>query len=91
MSQYPDWFRRADAAILSYLSRERPTYTPLIANRLGMPTDYAEERVENLVDAGLVEPVSAEVVYRITERGEHQLAAYTEHEGAPEPGLVVPS
>ena len=89
MPQHPDWFRGADAAILSYLSEERPTYVPLIANRLGMPTEYAQRRVDRLVESELVEPVSAEVVYRITERGERQLSAYTEREGVPEPGLVA--
>ncbi|WP_436931076.1 hypothetical protein [Halosimplex halobium] len=89
MSQHPDWFRSADAAILDHLSEERPTYVPLLANRLGMPTDYARQRVDRLVERDLVEPVTAETVYRITERGERRLAAYTEREGAPEPGLVV--
>ncbi|WP_436927825.1 hypothetical protein [Halosimplex amylolyticum] len=89
MPQHPDWFRGADAAILSYLSRERPTYVPLIANRLGMPTDYVQERTDKLVESDLVEPVSAEVVYRITEDGERHLEAYTEREGVPEPGLVA--
>jgi predicted transcriptional regulator len=89
MSQHPDWFRGADAAILSHLSEERPTYVPIIANRLGMPTEYTERRVDKLAEGGLVEPVSAEVVYRITDRGERFLDAYTEREGAPEPGLVV--
>jgi DNA-binding PadR family transcriptional regulator len=89
MSQHPDWFRSADAAILSHLSEERPTYAPLLANRLGLPTGYAEARLERLVDEELVEAVSEEVVYRITDRGERCLAAYTEREGSPEPGLVA--
>lgn len=89
MPQHPDWFRSADAAILSHLSEERPTYAPLVANRLGLPTDYARERIERLAEADFVEPVSAEVVYRITDRGERHLAAYTEREGAPEPGLAA--
>ncbi|PSQ30978.1 hypothetical protein BRD06_01550 [Halobacteriales archaeon QS_9_67_15] len=89
MSQHPDWFRGADAAILSHLSDERPTYVPIIANRLGMPTEYTERRVERLVEDDLIEPVSAEVVYRITERGERFLQDYTEREGAPEAGLVA--
>ncbi|PSP67774.1 hypothetical protein BRC79_06320 [Halobacteriales archaeon QH_8_67_27] len=89
MSQHPDWFRGADAAILSHLSDERPTYVPIIANRLGMPTEYTERRVERLVEDDLIEPISAEVVYRITERGERFLQDYTEREGAPEAGLVA--
>ena len=89
MSQHPDWFRGADAAILSHLSDERPTYVPIIANRLGMPTEYTERRVERLVEDDLIEPISAEVVYRITERGERFLRDYTEREGAPEAGLVA--
>jgi predicted transcriptional regulator len=89
MSQHPDWFRRADAAILHHLSEERPTYPPLLANRLGLPTDYAQRRIDRLSERDLVEPVSAETVYRITERGERRLAAYTDREGTPEPGLVA--
>jgi len=89
MSQHPDWFRRADAAILQHLAEERPTYLALVANRLGMPTDYAQRRMDRLVDDGLVEPVTEEVVYRITERGRRRLAAYTEREGGPEAGLVA--
>ncbi|WP_049931056.1 phenylalanine--tRNA ligase subunit alpha [Halosimplex carlsbadense] len=89
MSQHPDWFRRADAAILQHLVEERPTYLALVANRLGMPADYAQRRMDRLVADGLVEPVTEEVVYRITERGERRLAAYTEREGSPEAGLVA--
>ncbi|QLH77507.1 hypothetical protein HZS55_09455 [Halosimplex rubrum] len=89
MSQHPDRFRRADAAILHHLAEERPTYVALVANRLGMPTDYAQRRIDRLVEDDLVEPVSEEVVYRITRRGEQRLAAYTDREGTPEPGLVA--
>ena len=86
MSRHADWLRRADAAILLYLFREQPTYVPIVAQRLGIHLDYAEDRVERLVDAGFVEPVSAEVVYRITDRGERHLAAYRDAEGDPQPG-----
>lgn len=76
MTHHEDWLRPADAAILSYLSEERADYVPLIAGHRGLNLDYAERRVETLAADGLVEPVSREVVYRITDRGERALEIY---------------
>lgn len=90
MSRHADWLRRADAAILQYFAREQPSYVPLAASRLGLDLDYAERRCEKLAAADLIEPVSHEVVYRITERGERHLSAYTEAEGEPRPGHATP-
>lgn len=84
MSQHPEWLRPEDAAILSYLSRERPDYVPLIANRLGLHLSYAERRCDRLAEAELVEPVSGEVVYRITERGDRCLESFEENAGTSE-------
>lgn len=66
--------RPADEDILRDLCAERPDYLPLVANRLGMHLGYVERRCDVLVDQGLVEPVTAEVVYRTTELGEQYLA-----------------
>lgn len=70
----PDWMRSADERILRHLQEERPDYLALVANRLGMHLGYVERRTEVLVDHGLVEQVSEEVVYRTTELGEQYLA-----------------
>jgi predicted transcriptional regulator len=66
--------RSADERILRQLQEERPDYLALVANRLGMHLRYVERRCAVLVDHGLVEAVSGEVVYRTTERGERFLA-----------------
>lgn len=72
--QRPNWMRAADEEILRELCEERPDYLPLIANRLGMHLGYVERRCSVLVEHGLVEAVTGEVVYRTTERGEQFLA-----------------
>ncbi|WP_336003228.1 hypothetical protein [Halorientalis halophila] len=74
----PDWLRSADERILHQLSDRRPDYLALVANRLGMHLGYVERRCAVLVEHGLIEPVSGEVVYRTTERGERVLAEGTE-------------
>ncbi|MFC7045430.1 transcriptional regulator [Halobacteriaceae archaeon GCM10025711] len=63
------WMRPADDAILEFLSTERAQYPAIIANRLGMHTTFIESRCEALADNGLIEPATAEVVYRITDTG----------------------
>lgn len=68
-----DSLRTADEQLLGYLAENPPDYVPLIANRLGMHLGYAERRVEALVEAGLVEAVSNESIYTITERGQRAL------------------
>jgi len=75
-----NWMRPADVRILRQLRDERPDYLALVANRLGMHLGYVERRCAVLVDHGLVEPVSGEVVYRTTERGEEILAEKAELE-----------
>lgn len=67
----------ADERILRYLAENPPEYVPLISNRLGMHLDYVERRVETLVEYGLVEAVSGEVIYTTTEEGERYLAEST--------------
>ena len=66
--------RPADEDILRQLREEQPEYLALVANRLGMHLGYVERRCAVLVENGLVEQVSEEVVYRTTELGERYLA-----------------
>ena len=74
MAASPEWAHPADERILRYLSEHPPDYVPLIANRLGMHLGYVERRVETLVEQGLVEPISGESIYAVTERGERYLS-----------------
>lgn len=69
------WMHPADRRILEYLGEHPPDYVPLVANRLGLNLSHAERRVEVLVDRGLVEPVTEESIYGLTDRGEVLLAA----------------
>jgi predicted transcriptional regulator len=65
----PAWMYPGDEAILRFLRAERAEYPSIIANRVGMHVPYVEERLERLAERELAEPVSGEVVYRITEEG----------------------
>ncbi|MEF8777603.1 MAG: hypothetical protein V5A36_01695 [Natronomonas sp.] len=74
MSTTPDPLHPADERILSYLSEHPPDYVPIVANRLGMHLRYVERRVDILVDRELLQPVTGEVIYTATEKGERWLA-----------------
>lgn len=74
MSTGPDWTHPTDERIVRHLRENEPEYVPLVANRLGMHLGYVERRVETLVERGLVEPVTGEVVYAVTDQGERFLA-----------------
>lgn len=65
--------RPADRQILEHLRDNPPTYMALVANRLGMPTGYVSRRRALLVERGLIEPVTNEAIYRVTEAGEGYL------------------
>lgn len=71
----PDWLRTTDELLLGYFGANAPDYVPLVANRLNIHLDYAERRVEVLVEHGLLEPVTDERIYTVTERGRRVLAA----------------
>ncbi|MDX1747195.1 MAG: hypothetical protein R3324_14760 [Halobacteriales archaeon] len=71
----PDWLRTADERILGYFEANPPDYVPLMANRLNVHLEYAERRVELLVEHGLLRPVTNERIYTVTERGQQVLAA----------------
>jgi len=70
-----DWMVAVDERILDYLHEEQPDYAPLIASRLGVHLKYVERRCETLEENGLIEPISGEVVYRITALGVRYLDA----------------
>lgn len=71
----PEDLRPVDRRILQQLDQHGPEYVPLVATRLGLPLGYAERRFERLGEAGLLEPVTNEVVYHLTEEGQHHLQA----------------
>jgi hypothetical protein len=69
----PAWSRPADVAILTFLAGHSAEYPAIVANRIGMHAPHVEARFEVLAERDLVEPVTGEVVYRITERGQRAL------------------
>lgn len=71
----PEDLRPADRRILAQMAEHAPEYVPLVANRLGLPLGYAERRCYRLLEAGLLEAVTNEVVYRPTAEGRRVLAA----------------
>jgi hypothetical protein len=74
-SSRPAWSRPADTVILEFLADRDAEYPAIVANRIGMHAPYVESRFRELDERGLVEPISGEVVYRLTERGERALEA----------------
>jgi len=75
------WVRPADRQILERLHGCHTDYPALIASRLGIHTPYVERRCAVLEEHGLIEAVSEEVVYRITDRGEEYLETHPEAPG----------
>jgi len=65
--------RPGDRSILAFLDAEGAEYPAIVANRIGMHAPRVEERCEALADAGLIEAVSDEVVYRVTRQGQRRL------------------
>lgn len=72
------WMRTADRQILEFLADRRTDYPALIASRLGIHTPYVERRCAVLAEEGMLEAVSEEVVYRITEPGLEYVEANSE-------------
>lgn len=81
----PEELRSADERILTALGEGGPDYVPVVANRLGLPSKYAGRRAALLADRGLIEPITGEAIYRLTERGERYLAGKSTA-GTPETG-----
>ncbi|WP_459881873.1 DUF2250 domain-containing protein [Halorubrum gandharaense] len=64
---------RSDERVLEYLSDAGADYPALIAGNTGLHVPVVERSVETMVEDGLVERVSGEVVYRITAAGRDAL------------------
>ncbi|OTF07771.1 DUF2250 domain-containing protein [Halorubrum sp. SD612] len=64
---------RSDERLLSYLTDVGADYQAFIAGNTGLYADHAESRLTALEDAGLVERVSGEAVYRVTDAGREAL------------------
>lgn len=65
-----DWMEPNDGDILATLSRTGPEYGPVIAYHLGMDNAVFERYCERLTANGVLERVSEEPLYRLTERGQ---------------------
>lgn len=59
----------ADRRILRYLAAETVEYPALIASNTGLHVPLVERRCRSLAEAGLLEAVSGEVLYRLTDCG----------------------
>lgn len=64
---------RSDERLLSYLADVGADYQAFVAGNTGLYDDHVESRLTALEDAGLVERVSGEAVYRITDAGRDAL------------------
>jgi DNA-binding MarR family transcriptional regulator len=64
---------RSDERLLSYLDDAGADYQAFIAGNTGLYADHVESRLTALEGAGLVERVSGEAVYRITDAGREAL------------------
>jgi len=71
----PGTLTRSDERVLSYLDDVGTDYPAFIAGNTGLYADHVDERLENLASAGLVERVTGESVYRITDAGRDTLRA----------------
>ncbi|SDF44287.1 Uncharacterized protein SAMN04488067_104211 [Halorubrum xinjiangense] len=60
---------RSDERLLSYLADVGADYQAFVAGNTGLYDDHVESRLTALAEAGLVERVSGEAVYRITDAG----------------------
>ena len=64
---------RSDERLLSYLADVGVDYQAFIAGKTGLYADHVASRLTALADAGLVERVSGEAVYRVTDAGREAL------------------
>jgi len=76
MSHTESRLRPTDAAILEHLSDHGLDYPEVIAVEGPVGPDRTARHADTLASRGLVEQVSPEVVYRVTDRGERRLATY---------------
>ncbi|MFB6138099.1 MAG: helix-turn-helix domain-containing protein [Halobacteriaceae archaeon] len=66
--------RPADETILAALAASRAEYPAILAAETGLHVPYVRRRCDALAESGLVEQVSDEVVYRLTDAGERALS-----------------
>lgn len=71
--QNTGWMRPGDEAILQFLDEADAEYPAIVANRTGIHTPYVERRCDVLAERGLLEQVTGEVVYRITDEGRRRI------------------
>ena len=64
-----------DVRVLAYLEESGADYPALVASNTGLHAPHVERRCDALREAGLVESVSDEVVYRITGDGRDVLSS----------------
>jgi len=64
-----DWMQPNDGDILATLSRTGPEYGPVIAYQLDMDNETFERYCDRLTENRVLERVSEEPLYRLTERG----------------------
>ncbi len=69
----PPTITRSDKRVLAYLDEVGTDYPAFIAGNTGLYADHVDERLEKLASAGLVERVTGESVYRITDAGRDAL------------------
>lgn len=74
MQRRPRWLHPVDEQLLGTLAGEGIEYVPVLAATIGVAPTFADQRVERLVDQGLVEPVSPEPVFRVTADGHEVLS-----------------
>ncbi|GAB7008844.1 DUF2250 domain-containing protein [Halorubrum trueperi] len=65
----PPPLTRSDERVLAYLDDAGTDYPAFLASNTGLYVDHVEARLEALDSAGLVERVTGEAVYRITDAG----------------------
>jgi len=64
---------RSDKRLLSYLADVGADYQAFVAGNTGLYDDHVESRLTALADARLVERVTGEAMYRITDAGREAL------------------
>jgi hypothetical protein len=64
---------RSDERLLAYLDDVGTDYPAFVASNTGLYADHVESRLEALAAAGLVERVTGEAVYRLTDAGRSAL------------------
>ncbi|WP_280587334.1 DUF2250 domain-containing protein [Halorubrum sp. Boch-26] len=64
---------RSDERVLAYLDDVGTDYPAFVASNTGLYLDHVESRLDALDAAGLVERVTGEAVYRITDAGRDAL------------------